>query len=69
MGNHKKFSLLICFFLIVNQDIIGNRQFEESQESIVTIQSKSIKSEDHLKVGSIKSSSFLHLPHTSIYLK
>lgn len=66
MGNCKKLSLLICFFLIVNQDIIGSKHFDKRQMSNATNKSDSIKGGDLSKQGPIK---FLHLPHTSIYLK
>ncbi|HSI74650.1 MAG TPA: hypothetical protein VK957_02095 [Lunatimonas sp.] len=69
MVNFKKFSLLICFFLIVNQDIIGNRHFDENQEFDLSIQIESPNGEDIFGGNSTKSSNFLHLPHTSIYLK
>lgn len=69
MVNLKKFSLLICFFLIVNQDTIGNKHFDERWDLGVPFQSESNKVDEVFKIQLSKTANFLNLPHTSIYLR
>jgi hypothetical protein len=69
MRNFKKFSLLICFFLIVNQDIIGHRQHDGSMVLKSSTHLESNTNKEVYKTPSSKPPRFLNLPHTSIYLK
>lgn len=69
MGNYKKFSLLICLFLIVNQDIIGNKQFGGNLEKISAFKHEySLQASEPVDSPAVKKS-FLNLPHTAIYTK
>ncbi len=69
MGNFKKLSLVICFFLIVNQDIIGNKHFDKRQLIVENNLEGSIKTLYLFSPGSVDTPKFPRLPHTSIYLK
>ena len=69
MENYRKLSLLICLFLIVNQDIIGNKQFGGSLEKISAVQREySLQVSEPVDSPAVKKS-FLNLPHTAIYTK
>lgn len=69
MKTCKKLSLLVCLFLIINQNTIGNKRLGNDMFEVTNVQEDFHSTEAMLRKTSNKGLRFLDFPHTAIYTK